>query len=35
MCGDYVPVDHEYMTMNKDAILQRFIPALTAHQSGF
>ena len=34
-CGDYVPVDHEYMTMDKDAILQRFIPALTRINPAF
>jgi protoporphyrinogen oxidase len=27
-CGDYVPVDHEYMTMDRDAIIARFIPAM-------
>ena len=34
-CGDYVPVDHEYMTMDKAAILQRFIPALTRINPAF
>jgi protoporphyrinogen oxidase len=27
-CGDYVPVDHEYMTMDRDAIIARFVPAM-------
>jgi protoporphyrinogen oxidase len=27
-CGDYVPADHEYMTMPEDALVARFLPAL-------
>jgi protoporphyrinogen oxidase len=27
-CGDYVPADHEYMTLSKEEILERFVPAL-------
>lgn len=27
-CGDYVPVDHPYMTMTRDEIIDAFVPAL-------
>ncbi|MBL8118031.1 MAG: FAD-dependent oxidoreductase, partial [Anaerolineae bacterium] len=27
-CGDYVPVDHEYLRMSADELLERFLPAL-------
>ena len=27
-CGDYVPVDHPYMTMTRDEIIEAFLPAL-------
>ena len=27
-CGDYVMADHEYMTLSKEAILDRFVPSL-------
>jgi protoporphyrinogen oxidase len=27
-CGDYVPVDHPYMTMTRDEIIDTFVPAL-------
>lgn len=27
-CGDYVPVDHRYMSMNKEEIMKEFLPAL-------
>lgn len=27
-CGDYVPVDHPYMTMTRDEIIEHFLPAL-------
>lgn len=27
-CGDYVPPDHEYFTLDDDALVERFLPAL-------
>jgi protoporphyrinogen oxidase len=27
-CGDYLDVDHEYFKLSKEALLERFLPAL-------
>jgi protoporphyrinogen oxidase len=34
-CGDYLPPEHEYFTLDKEALLERFIPALQRFNPGF
>ncbi len=34
-CGDYVPVEHEYMRMSAEELLERFMPALVKVNPGF
>jgi protoporphyrinogen oxidase len=34
-CGDYLEVDHEYFTLSKDQLLERFLPALPKINSRF
>ncbi len=34
-CGDYVPVDHEYFRLSEQALVERFIPALSAINPDF
>lgn len=34
-CGDYVPPDHEYLRLNAEELLERFIPALVKVNPNF
>ncbi len=34
-CGDYLPPDHEYFELNKEQLLQRFLPALKRFNPDF
>lgn len=34
-CGDYLEPDHEYFTLNKEQLLERFMPALPRFNSNF
>lgn len=34
-CGDYLPPDHEFFTLSKEALLARFLPALTRFNPNF
>lgn len=34
-CGDYVPTDHEYFTMTDEALVERFLPALSKVNPSF
>ena len=33
-CGDYVPPDHEYFQLSEDALIERFLPALSKVNPG-
>lgn len=34
-CGDYLPPDHEYFQLSPEALLERFLPALTRFNPAF
>jgi protoporphyrinogen oxidase len=34
-CGDYLPPDHEYFHLSKDALLERFVPSLARVNPNF
>ncbi|MCY3781013.1 MAG: NAD(P)/FAD-dependent oxidoreductase [Chloroflexi bacterium] len=34
-CGDYVPPDHEYFQLSEDALIERFLPALSKVNPAF
>ncbi len=34
-CGDYLPPDHEYFRLSQEALLERFLPALTRFNPDF
>jgi protoporphyrinogen oxidase len=34
-CGDYQPPDHEYFTLSKEKIMERFLPALSVFNPDF
>jgi protoporphyrinogen oxidase len=34
-CGDYLPPEHEYFKLDKEALLERFLPALQRFNAGF
>ncbi|MDM8532944.1 NAD(P)/FAD-dependent oxidoreductase [Anaerolineales bacterium HSG25] len=34
-CGDYLPVDHEYFSLSKDELVERFLPTLSNFNPDF